>query len=226
MNQDEMAQTTEGATTESVETSQVSPQQKPAPAERQAPDRLQRFLRRMSIWLAILVVVFFAGAITDHYLRYVPLSESFFKTRVALDQANQELSNLQAEVNTLEANLKEADDRLRTLDSENKTLQDELGRAETRLDLLQVLIDINNARLALYQEDIEGAKAALADTPQRLEDLLPRIREVSSNLAESLPQRLNLILSGLERDNLETVQIDLELFTKELLDIESSAFGE
>jgi hypothetical protein len=87
------------------------------------------------------------------------------------------------------------------------------------------LVDVSNARIALFLDDVEGAKAALTNTPQRLENLRPSITEYDTSLAQSMPQRLNLIVSGLERD-VETAKIDLELFTKDLLEVEAAIFGD
>jgi len=104
-------------------------------------------------------------------------------------------------------------------------MQAELDTATAHLELLQVLVDVSNARLALFLNDVEGAKAALVDTPQRLDNLLPRIAEFDADLAQSTPQRLSLIVSGMNRD-IETAKIDLELFTKDLLEIEGALFSD
>lgn len=226
MNQEQRPKPNTEQAAESQEATSLPSQGAAVPQEAQAPDRLGRFLRRMSIWLGIVAIVFFAGAIADHYLRYKPLSQAFSEARSSLDKADQAISDLQGEKETLEARLDEANDRLKTFENENKALKDELAMAETRLSLLRLLIDVSNARLALAQEDSEGAKAALADTPQRLDDLLPSLEAVNPSLAESLPQRLELILSGLERGNLETVEVDLDLFSKDLLSLEAASFGE
>jgi len=145
-------------------------------AEKTQPGRLGRFFRKVLTWLVVLAIVFLAGFVTDHYLRYKPL-------------------------------------------------QDELKTATAHLELVQVLVDVSNARLALSLNDVVGAKAALSDTQQRLDNLLPRIAIFDINLAQSMPQRLSLIRSGLERDP-ETAKIDLELFTKDLLAIEAALFND
>ena len=173
------------------------PDAPPTKAEKPQPNRLQKIFRKILVWLVILAVAFFAGMITDDYLRYKPLSESIVETQKALNQAHED---------------------------EKKALQDELEAASAHLKLLQVLVDVSNVRIALFQDDVEGAKAALVNTQQRLENLLPRIAEFDTDLAQSMPQRLNLIISGLERDT-ETVIIDLELFTKDLLEIEAAVLG-
>jgi hypothetical protein len=105
-----------------------------------------------------------------------------------------------------------------------KPLQDELNTTTAHSELLQVLVDVTNARLALSLNDIAGAKAALSNTPQRLDDLLPRIANYDNSLAQSMPQRLGLIVSGMDRDP-ETAKIDLGLFTNDLLKIEAALFS-
>jgi hypothetical protein len=105
-----------------------------------------------------------------------------------------------------------------------KPLQDELNTTTAHLTLLKVQGDVSNARLALCLNDVEGAKAALSNTQQRLENLVPRIANFDASLAQSMPQRLNLIFSGLGRDP-ETAKIDLDLFSKDLLKIEAALFN-
>ena len=78
----------------------------------------------------------------------------------------------------------------------NKKAEDEIAALEAELDAVranalfyQVLVDVNNARIALFLDDLEGAQAALAETEVQLEELLPAIEAVDSDLALSLPNR-------------------------------------
>jgi hypothetical protein len=103
-------------------------------------------------------------------------------------------------------------------------LQEELNTAAAHLELSQVMVDVSNARLALALNDVAGAKAALLDTPQLLKNLLPRIAVFDASLAQSMPQRLSLIISGLDRD-IKTAKIDLDLFNQDLLEIEAVLFN-
>ena len=95
----------------------------------------------------------------------------------------------------------------------------ELASVKANALYYQVLVDVNTARIELFLEDIEEAQAALENTIENLEALLPFITEVDPELALRLPRRLDQIVSGLARD-LETSLIDLELFTKDLLELE------
>ena len=119
----------------------------------------------------------------------------------------------------------DAGDIIATLENDKKALQDEIELTTTHLELIQVLVDVSNTRVALFLDDVEEAKATLVNTQQRLENLLPRIAEFDPSLAQDMPQRLNLIISGLDRD-IETAKIDLELITKDLLGIEEAVFGD
>jgi uncharacterized protein (DUF3084 family) len=195
------------------------PDPTPAPVKPAKPQlgRFRRIWRTALIWLAVVAVAFLAGVLTFNFMRYKPLNETLTQTQGELMQANQNISEL-------EAKLSAANNKVSALESDNQAIQSELDTANTHLELLQVLVDVSNARLALADGDVPAAKTALQNTSQRLESLAPRIAVVDTNLAESMPQRLTLILSGLGSD-VETAKVDLELLTGNLLDAETALFG-
>src|SRR4030067_293277 len=198
---------------------QPGPLESPTKVEKPQLSRSRRFIRRLFIWLVVFGITFLAGLDADHYLRYKPLSETFHKTQATFDRANQNNNDLRAQIGQLNILLQEANDKVISLNRETNTLQGELEMATEHLELLQVLVDVSNARLALSLNDTEGAKAALVNTRQGLENFLPRIAEFDPLLAKSMPQRLSLIVSGLDRYT-ETAIIELGLFAKVLLEIE------
>ena len=181
-------------------------------SEKQPPSKFVRFLRKGLIGLLIVAAIFFAGFLTNHFVRYSPLSKELDQTKVELDQANLELDDLEQENDRLTSANQDAEDEI-------AALEEELIAARANLKFYQVLVDVNTARIELFLENIEGAQAALANTQDNLEALQPFIEEVDVDLALSLPRRLDLIISGLARDP-ETGLIDLELFTKDLLELE------
>jgi hypothetical protein len=186
--------------------------------EKKPPSRFVRLLRKILIGLGIVALIFLAGFLTDHFVRYQPLSDTLDETRAELEQANQTISDLEAQ----KAQLTNAN---RTANNEIFALEAELESIKANALYYQVLVDVNTARINLFLEDIEGAQSALADTQDNLEALLPYIIEVDPELALSLPRRLELIISGLARDP-ETGLIDLELFTKDLLELEPLLVGD
>jgi uncharacterized phage infection (PIP) family protein YhgE len=227
MNHNHVEDQSEEAKPESSEQPQMPLPPEMAPkskkGEKKKPGRFQRILRTILIWLVVLALLFMAGVITDEFLRYKPLAETASKAQSELDQARQELSNVQAEADQLNTVNKAANDQINSLEGSNKKLQNELDAANAHLALLQGLVDVTDARLSLSLNDMDGAKAALVDLPQLLDNLLPFITEFDPNLAKSMPQRLDLIITGLDRDT-ETAKIDLELFSKDLLEVESTMF--
>jgi len=183
-----------------------------ASPEKQPPSRFVRLLRKALIGLAIVAVIFLAGALTDHFVRYRPISVELDQTRADLEQANQDLSELEDENERLTGANQDANEAV-------AALEDDLAAAKANLTFYQVLVNVNTARIELFLEDVESAQAALEDTQHNLEDLLPFINAVDAELALSLPRRMDLIISGIARDP-ETGMIDLELFTKDLLELE------
>jgi hypothetical protein len=110
---------------------------------------------------------------------------------------------------TLRSEKQKADDTI-------SALQADLDIATTHVEILKLLADSNEARLALIKEDVEAAKTALENSTDTLDGILPLIAEMDPDLAQSISQRLGLILAELERDP-ESAQVDLELLTKDLL---------
>ena len=193
-------------------------QQAEQATEKKPQSRFQRFLRKFLIGLAIVVFIFLAGFLTNHFVRYRPLADALAETQAELTVARQAESDLEAEIVRIRRLNQAAQDEIDGLETE-------LAAAKTNAHFYQVLVDVNAARVALFLEDIEGAEAALAETQEKLADLQPAISEVDPDLALSLPRRLELILSGLARDP-ETAHIDLELFTRDLLALEPKFSGD
>jgi hypothetical protein len=200
--------------------------QEPEPEKNQADPitgknkigRGRRIWRTVLIWMVVIAAAFLIGLLADHFIRYKPVNELLQQTQSELSQANLTIDDLNARLATV-------DDRIAALENDNHTLQSDLDAAKSHLKLLQVLVDVSNARIALFLDDLEGAKAALTDTPRKLEVLGPSIAGYDAGLAQSMPQRLNLIILGLDRD-VQTARIDLELLTKDLLEVEAAVFGE
>ncbi|MFU8827423.1 MAG: hypothetical protein ACNA70_08020 [Brevefilum sp.] len=180
--------------------------------EKQPPTRFQLFLRKALIGFGIVALIFLAGFLTDHFVRYVPLADTLKTTQAQLEEANQAVGELRAELERMTRINQAAQDEIDSLEAE-------LFAVRANALFYQVLVDVNTARLMVFLEDIEGAQSALASTQDVLEDLLPVIEKADPDLALSLPRRLDLIISGLGRDP-ETGLIDLELFTKDLLALE------
>ena len=192
---------------------EMEPEVPPVEAvEKKPPTRFQLFLRKALIVLGGAALVFLAGFLTDHFVRFKPLADEMKETRAQLEDANQAVSDLESENKTLIASNQKAE-------KEIAGLKDEVFAVRANALFYQVLVDVNAARIAMFLDDIEGAQAALADTQSRIEELRPAIEAVEPNSTISLLARLELVVSGLDRDK-DTSLIDLELLTKSLLELE------
>ena len=186
----------------------------PVVEEKPSPSRVKSYFNKMIIWLAVVIIAFLAGMVTDHFWRYKTLNETLLQTQTELTEVQEEIKQVQA--------LKDA---ITSLEEEKEQLAGDLATSQDHLGMLQMLVDTNSARLALFLDDVPGAQEALADTANRLEVLKGRIAEYDEKMATSMPQRLSLIISGLDGD-IETATIDLELFTKNLIEVESALFSQ
>lgn len=180
----------------------ASPGVKPAkvfvPEEALAPEktrggRFKAFVRTALIWLLVFVLVFLGGAATLYFWQLQPTQDNLEQTQMELDNANERIFELQAELDQASFNMSYA-------------------------AFLEVQADVNAARLAMVDEDTLGAKAALANTESFLEIILDDVAEFDQALADSLPQRLNLIITNLDSD-LERSVLDAQLLSEDLLKV-------
>lgn len=182
------------------------------------PTKTQKFFQKALIWLIVIVIAFGSGFLLDHFLRYIPLKQDLSEVRSEMQTLNEDLDELNGQIEQLRPRLEAANAKI-------SSLEEDLRMENARTQLYRVLASVNNARLDLFREDIDAARIDLAETKNHLEDLAPVIEEVDSELALSLPRRLELIIDGMDRDP-ETASIDLELLTKDLLALETLLFEE
>lgn len=182
------------------------------------PTKTQKFFQKALIWLIVIVIAFGSGFLLDHFLRYIPLKQDLSEVRSEMEMLNEDLDALNGQIEQLRPRLEAANARI-------SSLEDDLEMANARTQLYQVLASVNNARLDIFQEDIEAAQIDLVQTEEHLQELAPVIEKENPELGLSLLRRLELITDGLERDP-ETASIDLELFTKDLLALETLLFEE
>ncbi len=190
--------------------------------------RFQRILRVALIALAAVLIVFLAGFLTDNFVRYSPmktvLTENLTQTQDELGQANQTISDLQNQIDSLITQLTVANDRIAALEQDKEKLQSDLDSANLHIELLTALAELKTAHIELKNDNVAGVKVALSGAAGRLKNLEPLIEKVDTNLAANMLTRLNLILSGMDT-NSATAQADLGLLAKNLQSVETLLFG-
>jgi len=190
-----------------------SPDEEPkAPTEREAKDsRVGGFLKRALRWLVIFLVVFTLGIVAMQFVRVGPLTDERDSLSQALAEAQATQQDLQAEI-----------DRLEGVEQENRALTETLQQTEVKLALLNILVDVTRAQLALAQEDPLRVAAALQGTGEKLATLRDLMGD--SDLG-GIRERLVLVLSEVDGDPF-AAERDLEILANTLLEIERDLSGE
>lgn len=173
--------------------------------EKKEPTRFQVFMKKALTWLAVVVVAFLAGFITFYFTLYKPKLDQLDQTQTALTEAENKVGNLETQLATVTEQ------------------RDALETADDYRVLLSIMTDIYAVRTALVEGNTSAAKSALSDTGETLDGIIGVIQDFDAKLAESLPQRLNLIRTNID-GNLENAIADCDLFIKDLRDIEKALY--
>jgi chromosome segregation ATPase len=177
------------------------------------PRKMPRWLRLGLIGLGTAVLLFLAGFLTDHFVRFQPLNSSYKAVSLQAADLDKKASTLSGELTTANAQIVD-------LKSKNTGLQAELAAALTHVELLRAMSEIQAAQVALANADISGAKVALVDTPKRLENLKPAIAPVDAALAENMSARLGTAITAIDT-NIGTAKTTLATLANNLLNIEA-----
>jgi DnaJ-domain-containing protein 1 len=176
-----------------------------------AESRLGRFFRRALRWLTGFVVVFGLGFGATWFARVQPLTQELEELGTEADNAGEARDRLQREVEVLEG-----------VREENQTLETALRETQGRLDLLNVLVDVTRAQLAIAEDDPTAAKAELIDTDARLAELGMK---VGDDQVAALRERLELVREEVDAD-VFAAQRDLEVLANLLVSLERELFGD
>ena len=187
-----------------------SPNEEPKPP---APkdSRAGGFLKRAFRWVVIFLVVFTLGIVAMLFVRVGPLTDERDSLSHSLAEAQAANQDLQTEI-----------DRLEGVEQENRALSEALQRTEVKLALLNILVDVTRAQLALAQEDPLRVAAALEGTGEKLAILRDLMQD--SDL-EGIRERLVLVLAEADGDPF-AAERDLEILANSLLAIERELSGE
>jgi hypothetical protein len=191
-----------------------------AEPEMKQPDQVEeqqtepRRLRRFLTWVVGLLVLFALGVVAAWFLQIQPMREQNQTLRADLAEASQSVDSLTKEVESL-----------RPLEAKNQALEEQVAQLESHIFLLDVLVDVSKAQLALVEEDPIAAEDALGDTNQRLNQLQDRLSGNDSETVRGMSERLALALEEVETDEF-AARRDLEILANNLIALEQRLFGE
>ncbi|MFQ5922372.1 MAG: hypothetical protein ACE5M4_05965 [Anaerolineales bacterium] len=180
----------------------------PGTPETKVESRVGHFLKRVLRWAVLLLVIFTLGVVAMQFVQVRPLRAERNSLNQSLAEAESTQRDLQAEI-----------DRLEGVEAENQALAETLRQAEASLALLNVLVDVTRAQLALAQEDPVRVAAALQGTGEKLRSLRDLLEPSAATELEGLRERLVLVLSEVDSDPF-AAERDLEILANTLLEIE------
>jgi len=175
-------------------------------------DRAKGFVRKVLMWVFGLIGVFALGVGTAYVVMVRGLQT--------------EKDDLQSQVEALQAEQATIEDTIRAqCDAEMEDVQAAVDEANLHVQLVNALVDVSSARVALGQDDLVGIRAALAGTDDRLANLREGLGTDGTAAVQALRDQLAGLLDNLGGDTLSLDQ-ELERFASNLLALERSLFSE
>lgn len=200
------------------------PEPPPSPADKSAPveeSKIRRFLRRLFRWTVGVAIVFALGVLAALFLFYQPKVRQLSEARAELDQANEKILSLQADIEQLEARVEE----LSALEEANQSLQQELSAANLRIRILAALADTYAAQYALALGDVDNARAQLSNTPKTLGEIENNVPAAHKERVDKMVQRLDLVLDEIDSDP-QAAESDLGVLANNLIQLENDLFAQ
>jgi uncharacterized protein HemX len=175
-------------------------------------DRVKGFMRKLLLWVIGLAAVF-----------GLAVGVAWF---TLVRDLRTEKDDLQSQVSTLEAERATIEDSVRAdCDARIADIQAQADEANLHVQLVNALVDVSSARVALGQDDLVGIRAALAGTDVRLASLQAGLGADGTTAVQALRDQLADLLDNLGQDALSLDQ-DLERLTSNLLALERSLFSD
>lgn len=202
---------------EPVEPAEPKTTQPPEPAApEKAPQKRPSFLLRAFRWLLVCVILVGLGAILVLFLLYIP-------TRDELDTARGDIAAISSQSEADLQDAKQEIERLKAFEPQNEALQQALDLASLRVTVLEIRTDVLSAQLALLNGENEKALLVLSSTDELLNQLSNQVPSELNEFIETLHQRLELAVNGIENDD-SAAESDLNVLIIKLLELEDSLF--
>ncbi len=176
------------------------------------PSRLVLFLMKALRWAAGIGLLFAFGVVLTWIVRVGPLARELRDVRSDLTTANAQIEELEERLSGMEA-----------LEQSYASLEADYKDAELHLSLLEILSDVDEARLALAMDNATAARNALSDTDERLSMLQKDLEDEYANTVAGARFRLQQAISEIDT-NMFAAMGDLQILANDLMNLESEYF--
>lgn len=178
--------------------------------------RFGRAMRKIVLWLATFVGLVSLGLVAGYLLFFQPLDNR-------LNLVNADLAAAQQQIQQQQTRLTSAVAERDSLQKAHEAALSDLARARAEVDSMQVVVSVNDARLALAKKDGAAAKAALEQAQADLAKALPVLAAHDASLTEVIKSRLELALKELVIDP-QAAEADLEKLQTDLAALQNDLF--
>ena len=176
------------------------------------PSRLVLFLMKALRWAAGIGLLFAFGVVLTWIVRVGPLARELRDVRSDLTAANARIEELEERLSGMEA-----------LEQSYASLEADFKDAELHLSLLEILSDVDEARLALAMDNPTAARNALSETDERLSMLQKELEDEYANTVAGARFRLQQAISEIDT-NMFAAMGDLQILANDLMNLESEYF--
>ena len=189
--------------------------------KKQPPSLLIRTLR----WILGILIVFGLGAVTAIYFGLIPAQDRNYTISQELMSAQQRNDELQSQAQQEQSNLQAEIDRLKTFEARNQELQTQLDQAELHVAILSAEKDVISAQLALEKEDTNAASLALSQTPETLDTISNMLESNQREVVSKMKDRLGLAVNGIDTNTYAALS-DLDVLYNDLIKLENTFFSQ
>jgi len=174
----------------------------------QNDNRFKRFFRSLLRYLAVTIIVLALASLLVWLVFVRPVATELEQTRSDLQEAQATTSELQSELTRLES------------------IEAQLIQIQGQRDLLRMLAQVNAARFALAENDLNGAQGALAETEAVLNGLSDSLGEEFSEQIDDMLARLALVNEEILDAEKFSAQRDLEVLANLILSMEAQLLAD
>jgi hypothetical protein len=207
--QSEAVDTVEIEASEDVPTAPVEPEEVESPPK--PPSNFQLLLRKVGIWALITLAVFAVCGLLVYFQVYRPVKQN--------------VSLLEGQLADVQAALSVSEDDLAAAREDTANVTAMLEVSEARVALYKTMNGITTAQAALDKKNGQDALKALKEAQTAMNDLLPVVKQDLPEAADQMDTRLKAAISSLSGD-FKTTKSDLETLTALLMQQDKIFLGE
>ena len=184
--------------------------------------RLRKAVRPAVRLMALAVIFFLLGMLLMYFRFYTPAQQQLVLANQQSATQSADLQQTQSDTQAANQKAQEADQRAQQAQTLASQAQEKLGTEMLRNQVLQAIIDISSAQLAVEQKNKTVAAQSVNQAEADLKDVLPQLKTMDSKQVSNIQAVFTLIKNDLPGDpkvaqqDLERMRTELELAEKNL----------